>query len=295
MTKLGMDAGTMDGLVRQMQAQTRSITTIVARVDRLVYQIDAEWDGPKARAFVADWRARYRPALLRAHDHVAGLATAASNNISEQRGTSRVGERHAIRIDATGILSRFNGTVTMTGLGMTFTALLAKYSKLQNVPYGKVFDKVTVNKSWKMLTQGDKITSSSKLGPFLKYLGPIGFAGSTADLVNSWRTGANGGTLTGKTIGLGIEAVGLRVPQVALAYGAWQGGTWIGEQIAGTAAYQSLADTANDAILREGSRHVGGDPTTSPKAAAELTQRYSGPMGPIHYGKDWFGAVLHNR
>jgi uncharacterized protein YukE len=79
-----MDVNAIQALAGQLDAEAQRLVGIIGSVESLVRRAGAEWHGPSSIQFAADWHNRYRPAMQRAHDSIAGLASSARNNAAEQ-------------------------------------------------------------------------------------------------------------------------------------------------------------------------------------------------------------------
>jgi len=90
MTDLGMDPAAVRDLAGRLDAQATALDTICGRIEAVVRNMQSAWSGPDMQAFVGCWNEQHKPALTRARDSVAGLATAAGSNADEQDRISGV-------------------------------------------------------------------------------------------------------------------------------------------------------------------------------------------------------------
>lgn len=88
MARMGMDVDAVERTGRALQAQAVQLGDLVGRLDRLVHQLPAVWEGDDARRFVQEWWPEHKTALAGSREAVHGLGQSALNNASEQREAS---------------------------------------------------------------------------------------------------------------------------------------------------------------------------------------------------------------
>lgn len=90
---IGMDVEAVRRTASELRRKANEIRAVEARVDAIVGQISAGWQGIRARQFVGDWHGHHRAALLLLADRVDGLGQSALNNANEQVSASSAGAR----------------------------------------------------------------------------------------------------------------------------------------------------------------------------------------------------------
>lgn len=81
---IGMDTDAVRNLSDGLTRQAEALQTVTGAIDGLVHRMAQEWHGPDASEFVGWWSQQHKPALLHAHDVLAGLGTSARNNVTQQ-------------------------------------------------------------------------------------------------------------------------------------------------------------------------------------------------------------------
>jgi surface antigen len=79
-----MDADTIQQLATHLEAQAKSLNTILGSIDGLTVHIRQSWFGPDAQDFDGWWHNKHRPAFTAAIESVLGLVQSARNNVAEQ-------------------------------------------------------------------------------------------------------------------------------------------------------------------------------------------------------------------
>ena len=86
MSAVGADVGAIRNFVLGLRRRSQEITATTARLTTLVENIP--WVGPDRDAFIADWNATHRPALLGLIDELVDAAKRATRHADEQEAAS---------------------------------------------------------------------------------------------------------------------------------------------------------------------------------------------------------------
>ena len=86
--EIGMDTDAVRKVASRLDAEAQRLSAVISTTDSKVRLIQQHWRGHNAQDFVGRWQHQYRPALLRAHESISGLAQSARNNASAQDQTS---------------------------------------------------------------------------------------------------------------------------------------------------------------------------------------------------------------
>lgn len=85
----GMDVGAVESIGNQLKNQGQQINSVIAAVDRLINEAEANWKGNDATQFRDWWTSQHRPHLQQAESAVTGLGQSALNNAAAQADVSR--------------------------------------------------------------------------------------------------------------------------------------------------------------------------------------------------------------
>ncbi len=85
---MGMDADAVRNSATRLDGEAARLTSIIAAIDNNVGHAEQVWRGHDLEQFVGWWRTQHRPALLKAHESIAGLARSLVNNAVDQQRTS---------------------------------------------------------------------------------------------------------------------------------------------------------------------------------------------------------------
>ena len=128
----GMDADAVRSAATRLDGEAVRLTSIISAIDNNVGHAEQVWRGHDLEQFVGWWRTQHRPALLRAHESITGLARSLVNNASDQDHASGLGGAAA------------SGGVTPIGLSAVAVGLAGVGGTLRSVtqvtgPAGSVF------------------------------------------------------------------------------------------------------------------------------------------------------------
>lgn len=285
MAEIGMDSDAVRGVATQLATQAQQLNAVASLVDRLIDQLDAIWVGGDAAEFAGWWRGQHRPALTACVQSLDGLASSARNNASAQDGTS-AGDGGAIaavlgvlrNADPLGTAGDVLGWITTAELGRElFTALRSAHI---TAPLSDLSPKTV----WTMLGKGDGALNDFK--GLDNKLGYVGLALGGVQVFQDFTSHASTGTKILDGSQEALDAVGMVVPEVGLAVGAFEAGAFIGTKISEIPAVHHQMDNYQNAVIAQGSKEVGGDVNTDSAAAQRLVDRYSGWSGPLHAVQD---------
>lgn len=84
----GMDVDRIREIAQQLDGQAERLQGFVTVIDGLIQETIGTWNGNDAETFISWWHNQHRPAILRVHETLRGMADSARNNASEQERTS---------------------------------------------------------------------------------------------------------------------------------------------------------------------------------------------------------------
>ncbi|MGN6609248.1 MAG: WXG100 family type VII secretion target [Jatrophihabitans sp.] len=275
--RLGMDPGIVRGLADQLDRLGDDLTNLIGRVNGSVNRLGGTWHGNDFDQFAHTWHGRNAAAITRIVGELHQMATTARLNASEQEQASGVGDVASLGPGREGFSAdqAWSFGSAAAGVGITLVQL-GRLSKETGIPLTQ----------WEhgVLSHLDDGSKLAKLG---KGLGVMGVAVDFGEFGLALHDHASGWSLAGHGLNTGIDTVGVFVPEVALAKGAWDVGTTIGTAIANSPANQHVETHA----VAVGASHIHGDPYTDPKAASDLVNRYKGVHGFFNAASDYFHAL----
>ena len=110
--KEGMDPQVVRDLAGHLDRQAEHLTSVIAKVNGVVANLEHVWRGHAATQFKGWWETQHRPHLTHVRDAVHGLATSARNNAAEQdRASSAGGGGSRFRAGPIGLPGRISGPV----------------------------------------------------------------------------------------------------------------------------------------------------------------------------------------
>lgn len=279
--RIGMDPGMIRGLADQLDRMADDLANLVGRVSGGVNRLGGTWRGADFDQLAHTWHGRNAAAITAIVGEVRRMATTARQNAAEQEQASgvngdipsgwRLGEGGLNLDDAR------NFAMAATDLGITVVQL-EQLGKQLGIPL----------REWEpgVLNHLDDATKLAKFG---HALGVFGVAVDWAQVDIAAAHGEGISTIVGKSAIAALDSVGVAVPEVGLAIGAYQVGATIGTAIAGSPAGQHVQYEA----LNVGASYIHGDPYTDPQAADDLVKRYEGAGGFINAMHDSIAGLFH--
>jgi hypothetical protein len=284
----GADVEQLDALGTRMAVAADVLDRI--RVELSGQLRHAPWQGGSADRFRHDWTARHMHVLLGATASLREAGRRLRSNAAEQReasgahggaGSHRGGLPPGAGLNPWGVLT--------TGLEALSDALNAEGVVLTIASFATQIGILSaalplddLGASWRMLADAAKTMEETPLGRIEAKVGWLAVGVDTALFVDVLATGT-----TDQKINAGVElgwsVAAAFIPPVALVKGAWDVGTFIGEQIGPVVAeHFHFQDGFIDAVIRD---RYGTE--LSPVEREEMLHRYDvGTMGIVHLGQD---------
>jgi hypothetical protein len=295
----GADPDDLDDLAIAFDGFARRLHDSCSSISGRVHE--NPWRGPRADLFRHEWDRQFWPtihAIIGALDNVQKIL---HDNANQQRQASGEAAKNYdqgnffAKLFKQGIADVEGGLSRMTkdGFGATLARVATSLTIIDGIKHfvelGMIGGLSKLSLSSLRMAMGiadSTIESGRFLGPVLRVVAPVGLILDGVAVADDI---AHKKALTGDIFHAALDAGSCVNPFVA-TFNASQSLTSV--VMTHTPLGRELIDDSNTATLSVGATHVHGNPYEDPGAAAELSQRYAGVSGFVHWAGDSFQAAI---